>query len=200
MINRKRWGVIEIVTGAVLEYRYHYTLDGNGDPIDDATQKANVLAASAAAFAVSPTDYHVEDADALSIPYLVYEWNGSAFVESLAAAKEKRYVEIDRDTERLIAGGFGHAGKTFSLSAAAQSKWLGLAQIGASLDPSDFPIVVPTIDDLGTHSIADNVEIQTMLSVAFGTVKAHLDSGEALKASVRVAADLAGVAAVVDNR
>jgi hypothetical protein len=115
----------------------------------------------------------------------------------LPGAREARYELIDRKTDELIALGFTHAGKQFSLSLPAQVKLLGTYNARTMLS---YPVVWNTINDSGTHDIADAAEVETMYAAALATIRTALDGGTALKNSVRVATTLAEIAAVVDSR
>lgn len=122
---------------------------------------------------------------------------------TLPDAKAVKNAAIDLKTRQLIAQGFLHSGKVFSLSAEAQSYWNGLGNLTANgllTEPDDFPLTVNTLDDSNTHDIMTIAEAVTVFATAAATVKAHLASGTALKDQVRAATTTAEVDAVVDNR
>jgi hypothetical protein len=112
-------------------------------------------------------------------------------------AKANACAAIDARSEALIANGFVFNGVTFSLSASAQVKWLGLA-VGAT--GMTFPYVVSNIDDSATFSIPDAPTVEQMFGAAMTTIAGILAAGVALKTQVNAAVDSAGVAAVVDTR
>ena len=117
----------------------------------------------------------------------------------LPAAKERKIKEIDARTDELIAAGFTYASKQFSLSIPAQNKMVGTHQVKD--DPAlTYPINWNTIDDLDVYPIANPADLHGFYLTGLGTIRAHLDSGTALKDSVRAAVDIAAVEAVEDNR
>lgn len=115
----------------------------------------------------------------------------------LPGARDGKYGTIDRKTDALIALGFTHAGKQFSLSLAAQVKLLGTYNARTTLV---YPIIWNMIDDSGTYEIADAAEVEAMYAAALAAIRTALDSGTALKNSVRNATTLAEIEAVVDSR
>lgn len=124
----------------------------------------------------------------------------------LPAYKAAKVAAIDTRTDELIAVGFTYESKQFSLSLASQSKMTAAHQI------KDHPLFVypvnwNTIDDTdvfaigaGTDQVADAAIMSAFYMTAIGTIRVHLDSGTALKGSVRAATALAEVDAVVDLR
>lgn len=122
-----------------------------------------------------------------------------AAFSSLPAAKAEKVAAIDTRTADLIALGFAFGGKQFSLSMTAQSKIMGAHQIRDDVNFT-YPVEWNTIDDLDAISIADSATLHSFYLTALGTMRSRLDSGTALKQQVRDATDVAGVAAVVDNR
>jgi len=115
----------------------------------------------------------------------------------LSELKEFRHDEIDTRTGELIALGFTYSTKQFSLSTNAQINLTGADNARTDLT---YPITFNTIDDLDTYDVTDATDMHDMYLQALGTKKTHLDSGTALKDSIRAAADIAAVDAVVDNR
>lgn len=119
---------------------------------------------------------------------------------TLPRAKVRKYAAIDARTEELIADGFEHpsaSGDIFSLSDRAQRKMNEYALETASLS---YPLDVTTLDDGENVALADAAAVDAWHLTAVETVRGHVDSGMALKDSVRAAADIAAVDAVVDNR
>lgn len=109
--------------------------------------------------------------------------------------KKKRYNEIDKKTGGMIAAGFTYDSKQFSLSLNAQSNWNALKD-----DTSEFtwPAEISTIDE-DTYDL-DEANVGAFWNAGKDVLKGHLDSGRALKKSIKDATDKAGVDAVVDNR
>ena len=116
---------------------------------------------------------------------------------TLAAHKLVRYVEIDLRTQELIAGGFVHAAKTFSLSLPAQHNWHGLLT-GSDNSWLSFPVVVGTIDN-DTHSLSNAAAVGSFVQDGFAVVFGHLSSGRTIKKAIFDAANRAAVDAVEDT-
>lgn len=125
--------------------------------------------------------------------------NGCAKELSLADLKHMRISEIDQRTEELIAAGFTYASKQFSLSLPAQLKMTGTHQIKDDVALT-YPINWNSIDDTDVYAIANAADLDVFFLTGVGTLRAHLDSGTALKDSARAAANVAAVDAVVDTR
>lgn len=117
----------------------------------------------------------------------------------LDAQKANKVVAIDARTDVLIFTGFAYSGKRFSLALTAQLKMLGTHQIkdDAALT---YPIKWNTYDDLDTISIANAADLNTFYLAGFAVVRGHIDSGTALKDSIRAATTQAELDAVVDTR
>ena len=116
---------------------------------------------------------------------------------ALAVAKTRKFIAIDKRTDELIAAGFTYSAKQFSMALSAQNKIMGSHQIRAGLS---YPLNWNTIDDNDSYDIVDAADLEAFYLAAFAELRTHLDSGTALKASVRAAADVAAVDAVVDGR
>ena len=123
--------------------------------------------------------------------------DGTPVDVSLANYKALRFEEIDRRTGELISAGYTYATKQFSMSTSAQ---INISALNQSRDELTYPVNYNTIDDQDTYSVTDATDMHNMYLQALATKKAHLDSGTALKDSIRAATDEAGVDAVVDNR
>lgn len=120
---------------------------------------------------------------------------------ALEVRKAERRAEIDARTRELIAQGFAHAGKTFSLSREAQIYFSNMFIARAILTAQGaFPLRINTHDDLDTHDIADEAEVATLYTIAVATVKAHLGSGTEMKRAVRAATTQAELDAMADER
>jgi hypothetical protein len=127
--------------------------------------------------------------------------DGSAVITSLQNYKKLRFKEIDARTVELIAVGFqfdnGNGVKTFSMSNNAQINLLG---VDMKRNDGILPITFHTTDDMDGETFTTPESVDAFFMTGLGTKKAHLDSGSALKVSIRTATDEAGVDAVVDNR
>lgn len=183
-------------------YAYSIAADTLDGTLDAPALTAELVAAGVAVFGLSLAEL---DPDALAVE--VADGTAKATVDAVVGAhgdtldeyKEKRAKTIDVRTVELIDLGFSYAGKVFSLSVPAQVKLSGLNQ--ARLEMSlTYPIRWNTIDDLDAYDLQNAVDVNAFYMTALGTVRAHLDSGTALKDAIRAAVDKAGVDAVVDNR
>ncbi len=117
---------------------------------------------------------------------------------NLGPMKADKYHKIDLRTMQLIAAGFTYNAKTFSLSDNAQKKiitWKIKADNG-----DETARTAVTIDNADTEILADAAEVSLFYDAAFDKVQDHIDSGEAVRASVRAATDVPAVGAVADNR
>jgi hypothetical protein len=137
--------------------------------------------------------------------YANVTWHDPAVAEAtldseyLAFHKQEKLGEIDARTDELIALGFNYASRQFSLGELAQIKMIGTHQIKGNPALS-YPINWNSIDDSDVYSIANEADLDGFYLTGVGTLRARLDSGTALKDSVRAAADVAAVDAVVDGR
>jgi hypothetical protein len=119
----------------------------------------------------------------------------------LTPFKVIRLEQIDARTEELIAQGFTHAGKNFSLSIAAQIKWTGAYELRAFFTAADaFPFIVNTIGDDEAYSVTDEAELAQIYQTIGVTVLTVLGGDAALKIAVRAATTVAELNAVVDTR
>lgn len=116
----------------------------------------------------------------------------------LSPNKLARCNAVDGKTQQLVATGFVHSTKTFSLSIPSQLNWTNV-KAGAAADLT-YPYVIPTLTDTDYHEFADEAEMLTAAGVAESTVKGHIASGAALKKQIVDAADQAELDAVVDTR
>ena len=113
-------------------------------------------------------------------------------------ARRVKMAQIDRKTIELISKGFVYSGKTFSLSNNAEKKLLTWR---IKADGGDATArTAPTIDNSDTLALADAAAVIIFTDVAFNVIQGHIDTGEALRASVRTAADQTAIDAVADNR
>jgi hypothetical protein len=113
--------------------------------------------------------------------------------------KEERYYQVDDRTDELIELGYSYAGKQFSLSASAKTNILAIHSNRS--DPAlIYPIEYNTINDLDNFFIPNLTVLHEMFLAAFGTTKAHLDSGSALKDLIRVATTEQEINLIIDNR
>lgn len=118
---------------------------------------------------------------------------------TLSEHKQIKYNEIDCKSGELVSGGFVYQNKTFSLSTTAQINILALDETRNDSALS-YPIIYNTIDDTDSYSVIDAIDLHNMYLTALATKKSFLDSGTALKNSVRNATTQAEVDAVIDNR
>lgn len=120
----------------------------------------------------------------------------------LDTIKRAKMDIIDSRTQELISQGFEYppsSGDYFSLSDAMQRNLSGLNQV------KDHPAVTYPLDwnhrdNSGKTSLADASEVAALYLTALGTVRAHRDTGTALKDSVRAATTVDAVEAITDNR
>lgn len=120
----------------------------------------------------------------------------------LAAAKAARLAAIDVRTDALIALGFrfppAPEGNLFSLAPSAVQQLIG-AYAGREHPLFTYPVKWGALDGTSV-TLPDAASLEMFYLVAVGTVRARLDSGQALKEQVVAAQTLAEVEAVVDNR
>lgn len=116
---------------------------------------------------------------------------------TLEEYKGIRFKQIDAKTQELISQGFTYATMQFSLSSNAQINLLGLELDKAILT---YPIEWNNIDDTDKYMIVDVTDATNFHIASLTTKKTHLDSGSALKQSIRDCTTKAEVDAVVDNR
>jgi len=118
---------------------------------------------------------------------------------SLDDYKTQKMEAIDKRSGELITeGGFVYNGKTFSMSKNAQLNLLGinLKKNNAEI----LPVIYNTVDNSDKETLNSASDIDAFFMAALAAKKSHLDTGTALKDSVRAATDKAGVDAVIDNR
>ncbi len=127
----------------------------------------------------------------------VSDYKTASATRALDAHKKAKMDDIDVRTRELIVDGFTHSGKTFSLSTEAQLKISG--DNGARGDIT-YPVVYGNIDDTDTISLANAPDLHAMWVAARDARYGHLKSGTDLKVTVRAAATIAAVDAVMDNR
>jgi hypothetical protein len=111
----------------------------------------------------------------------------------------KRKIEaIDQKTVELIEQGFVFSSKTFSLSREAQLNLIAME--GKKSIEGAFPAMWNTLDDLDTLIINNVTVWDAFYETAFGTKRFHLESGTALKDTVRAAATNAELDDITDPR
>jgi hypothetical protein len=99
---------------------------------------------------------------------------------------------VDVETQRRIAQGFEYpaaSGLLFSLSLESQINILGLIVFGGSLA---FPILVRTIDNVGSYSIVDLADSQQFAGTAVAVKDALIQGGRNVKTAVLATVDVAG--------
>jgi len=107
----------------------------------------------------------------------------------LPALKQVLVDAVDDEIERRIHDGPGfewpaNSGVFFSLSANAQTKWVGLM---VAKDLLTYPLTVPSRHDDVFYDIKNAAEAQEMYVAATSAIKRHLVDGTAAKAAVRKA-------------
>jgi hypothetical protein len=149
-------------------------------------------------FAVDPEEHksHWSIWKSLDIHNPNVEWKGSdelpasakphtLFEAIPAELKKKRYKDIDNKTRELIAAGFEYpssSGQFFSLSSEAQIKWIGMF---VAKDILSYPVVVRTADEQTDVSLTDAADMTAFYTEMVTTVRSHIDSGRALKGTLR---------------
>jgi hypothetical protein len=121
---------------------------------------------------------------------------------TLADARRWKIEKIDARTDELIAAGFEYpaaSGKRYELTLEAQSRMNALLVIASSALIS-YPIKWNYIDDSGYYEIVDAADALALCATAIQTIRTILDSGTALKSSVRAAESVEAVMAVEDVR
>jgi hypothetical protein len=125
--------------------------------------------------------------------------DGTIVVLDLDNFKQLRFKEIDLRTEELIKQGFSYNNLTFSLSQNAQINILALHE--TRNDPAlTYPIEYSTIDDSAHYDVVDATDLHNMYLTALATKKGWVDSGTALKDSIRAATNEQEVQSIIDNR
>jgi hypothetical protein len=122
---------------------------------------------------------------------------GVATQVTLDEYKAFKFREIDVRTGDLISQGFIYNTKLFSLSNNAQLNLLG---VDIKRNDGILPITFNTIDDMDDVTFTTPEEVDTFFMTALASKKAHLDSGTALKLSVRNATTELEIDAIIDNR
>jgi hypothetical protein len=185
-------GVIETATGDLLRAGYtDFSADGS---FDSGTESYRTDVPLNAATKNSPNDDGTWS-----------RWDGSDWISaspSLDDKKAAKMAAIDLKTMQLIAGGFTHASKQFSLSVYAQIKVMGLRVgilSGDIVDPTDYPIDVSAMDETD-YEIPDETDAKAYFKAGLDRVKDTVTVGSELKQDCLDAADQAALDLVVDNR
>lgn len=113
----------------------------------------------------------------------------------LSELKEFRYDQIDDKTDELITTGFIYDNETFSTSHHAQMNWNSLRN---QTGEYTWPLNISTKDN-NTYSLLQ-ANVPAFWTELIDALADHVDSGRVLKKSIFIAADIAAVDAVVDNR
>jgi hypothetical protein len=134
--------------------------------------------------------------DKLKRPVSTTPWDAATFNEY----KEAKQDAIDRRTAELIGAGFTFDGHLFSLSPQAQQNIVGLVK-PIELGWITFPHSMSTTESASPeYLVADATTFNLLYQTALGTIKAHMDSGRALKKSVASCLTVGDVDAVEDTR
>lgn len=137
-----------------------------------------------------------------TLDQVVTDHKAAAGARALAVVKHSKSNEIDARTAQLIEVGFEFppsSGKIFSLSKEFQLMLTGLNQERTAPEVT-YPVDWNTKDDSDKLSLVDADMVRSFYMTAVGTVRAHRDSGTALKDQVRAATTIAEVEAVEDTR
>lgn len=138
-------------------------------------------------------------------PAIGWTWDGSSFHPpeplelTFEEAKAAKAAAIDAVTAGLIARGFEFSGLYFSLSMQAQATLLGTNGLKSSPFFS-FPITWPTVDDSAIITLNSEAEFDMFFLTAAGTIRAILESGNALKVTCAAAQSFEELDAIVDPR
>ena len=146
----------------------------------------------------TPTRYWKVDAGAIVV--MTQPEKDAADASILMDLQHKLIKEIDEVVSDQIHSGLGFewppaSGNFFSLSANAQTKWMGLM---VSKDFLTFPMTVPTIDDHAFHDIADATEAQNMYLTASNVIKTWMGDATAAKQNVEATTTLAAAQVAAD--
>lgn len=190
-------------------------LDNLGDVVAASSTEYTLVQAQAAipeittVVANAPDGLFIKGTQSASQPYWHRHTSGDGTelahyseVEELGPLKASRMLEIDERSRELIDEGFEYpseSGNVFSLSLESQAK-----MTAAHCVRNDVLMVYPqrwnTRDNSAAVTITDSAGLHAFYMTAIGTVRARLDSGTALKDSIRAAATRAEVDVVVDDR
>lgn len=118
--------------------------------------------------------------------------------EAIETARSNKILAIDSITQLIISGGFPFNSEQFSLSAAAQLNWVGLATADMQ-SMVTFPLSVTTIND-GEYAIQSKTELAMFYGTGLGYIQAAIDSGRNLKVLVTNATTVSEIEAVIDSR
>lgn len=114
----------------------------------------------------------------------------------LSVYKNQKKLEINKKTDQIIRdGGFTFDGQVFAATPEDRMNYGHLDQFSAGLP---WPMDVATKDDT-VYSLT-LVNLPAFIGAALTWINTTLQGGNALKAQVNAAVDIAGVDAVVDNR
>ena len=120
----------------------------------------------------------------------------------LTVVKQRKLSVIDGRTAELVSAGYEHpaaSGQMFSLGAETRNLLVGMDLLRD--DPAFvYPVDWNTIDGMAKITLDDATEVHNFFLTSVGVYRDHLDSGTALKDSVRAATTITAVNAVVDNR
>lgn len=115
--------------------------------------------------------------------------------DPLPDLRDKRYAEIDAQTQKLIDKGFTFDNKKFSLSINAQANWTRLKALESSLT---WPVKISTKSANGYDLTQAN--LAGFMAAAHTAIHGHLESGRALKKQVKNATTETAIKNVIDNR
>lgn len=119
---------------------------------------------------------------------------------TLDQLKAQKMTEINQRTAQLIAQGFEYpaaSGKIFSLSIHSQ---LNISELRTTKAENPYPFDWGTIDDLDSHTMTSDADVEAFYQAARATLFQHKFTGETLRKQVRLATTRAEIDAVIDNR
>lgn len=120
---------------------------------------------------------------------------------SFRDAKIAKAGAVDARTEELINEGFvsDTVGKRFRMDNAALTRYNTFFD-ARNAPWFTYPIVINTYANDGLQNLPNAGAIETLFREAVSALRGHIDSGTALKLSIRNATTWAELAAVVDDR
>lgn len=158
--------------------------------IDGGTRSGNMRTGTYTCTIRFDADITQSELDAIIVAYI-------PAVGGLDGLKRKKYLEIDTKTDELMALGFTHAGRQFSLSIPSQINW---TNIGINPNLLTYPYGISVLDDSEVYSFADAAEITAAYYEAVSRKEYLIQSGRDLKSQVLAASSQAEIDAVVDAR
>jgi hypothetical protein len=135
--------------------------------------------------------------DQATLDMVITVHKAGAQAACLVCNRSHRIQEIDTRTEGIIAGGFTHSDKQFSLSLESQINW---TNAGLNAGALTYPYRVATNLDDDYHDFVDIAEMQTAYMEALTAKSIALITGANLKKALNEATTQAELDAIVDTR